>query len=202
MSKKCLHAMRFLLKKFKKVMCLRKKASLGQSVTTNDTDETLSKIPTVQESLDFSGTKGACVSEWLPTSPEPHNLSSVTESKSSAVASNILQAKLMFLTDPVTNQVFSLPLSIFMRVKRRSATAAEKKEATHPQYLLYELVTNLFTHDEIQKCSLDGKVKQSLAFPSERMRAIDDQLSHLYGVFYSMYRDSFGLSVAFREKTR
>ncbi|CAF1139460.1 unnamed protein product [Didymodactylos carnosus] len=88
-----------------------------------------------------------------------------------------------------------------MRAKRRSDTAAEKKEATHPQHLLYELVTNLFTHDEIQKCSLDGKVKQSIAFPSEKMRAIDDQLSHLYSVFYSMYRNSPGL-VAFREKTR
>ncbi|CAF1472563.1 unnamed protein product, partial [Didymodactylos carnosus] len=96
---------------------------------------------------------------------------------------------LMFLTDPVTNHVSSSPLAIYMRTKRRSTTAAEKKEATHPQHLLYELVTNLITHDEIQKCSLDGKVKQSTAFPSEKMRAVEDQLNYLYVKSYRKIDD-------------
>ncbi|CAF1453134.1 unnamed protein product, partial [Didymodactylos carnosus] len=109
-------------------------------------------------------------------------------------------SEVIHISDPNDQSiVYNVNKQKYLYAKERSDNDLSE-EGT--MYLVQELVFHIFTPEEQEHCSADGKIQRTRSFDTDKFRTIDHHLYTLYGVRYSTYRQSRRFPTDLRRKQR
>ncbi|CAF1619036.1 unnamed protein product, partial [Didymodactylos carnosus] len=131
------------------------------------------------------------------TSPPPSPILSSTTSKLSL---SEVTTNAVHVSDPNDQSIiYTINKQKYLYAKERCDNDPSEESTKH---LVHELVLQIFTAEELEYCSVDGKIQRTRSFDTSKFRTINHHLFTLYGVRYSTYRQSKRFAIDLRQKQR